>query len=133
MTGAGSVPLATHSLETSALVFAVSLLVGGVAIHFGAKFALKSENLSHAVLTALLGAIAWAVVDLLFLRIGVEGVIASIAGLIVWIWVIKWRYSVGWLRGSLLGLFAWLAALFVLGLLSLVGIEAIDAYGIPGT
>jgi hypothetical protein len=120
------------SIESMLLVFAVSLLIGGFAIAVGAKLAFKSENYSHAVLTALLGAVAWALVDLLFSEIGVEGALSSLVGLVVWVWVVRRRYEVGWLRGSLIGLFAWIAALVVLAVLALVGVDTLDAYGVPG-
>lgn len=63
---------------TAALVFAVSLLVGGFAIAIGARAALKSEDYSHAVLTALLGALAWAAVDAVFTQLGAGGALASL-------------------------------------------------------
>ena len=121
------------TLEGTLLVFAVSLLIGGFAISVGAKMAFKSKDYSHAVLTALLGAIAWAVVSALFAELDIQGALSSLVGLIVWIWVIRWRYNVGWFRGSLIGLFAWIAALVTLALLALVGVSTLDAYGIPGT
>jgi len=120
------------TLEGTLLVFAVSLLIGGFAISVGAKMAFKSKDYSHAVLTALLGAIAWAVVSIVFAEFEVQGALSSLVGLVVWIWVIRWRYEVGWLRGSLIGLFAWLAALVTLSLLALVGVSSLDAYGVPG-
>ena len=121
------------SLEATALVFAVSLLIGGFAIAVGAKLMFKSKDYSHAVLTALFGAIAWTIVDALFSAISIQGALSSLVGLVVWIWVIRWRYRVGWIRGSFIGLFAWIAALVVLALLSLVGVASLDAYGVPGT
>jgi hypothetical protein len=124
--------MASHGLETSLIVFGVSLLVGGAAIAVGAKFVFKSKEYSYAVLTALLGALAWGVVDIAFARLGVEGILSSLVGLLVWIWVIRWRYEVGWIRGSLLGLGAWLAAVVMLTVLAVVGVDALDAYGVPG-
>ncbi len=121
------------SLEATALVFAVSLLIGGFAISIGAKLAFKSKDYSHAVLTALVGAIAWAVVSWVFETLEAPGALASLVALVIWISVIRWRYQVGWIRGSLIGLFAWVAALVVLALLSLLGVSSLDAYGIPGT
>ena len=121
------------SAQTTLILFAVSLLIGGFAISVGAKFALKSENYSHAVLTAVLGAIAWAVVNAVFEEVGLEGAFSSLVGLVVWVWVVRQRYEVGWVRGSIIGLFAWLAALFALALLALVGVSSLDAYGVPGT
>ncbi|PSP27534.1 hypothetical protein BRC65_05245 [Halobacteriales archaeon QH_2_65_14] len=50
--------MTAHGLETSLLVFVVSLLIGGFGIYVGARLAFKSENYSHAVITALLVALA---------------------------------------------------------------------------
>lgn len=122
-----------HGIETSLLVFAVGLLIGGFAIYVGAKLALKSRNYSHAVLTALLGAVAWTIVDVLFSRLGIEGLLSSIVGLLVWIWVVRWRYGVGWLRAGIIGFGAWIAALVALAVLALLGLGGLDAYGVPGT
>lgn len=118
--------------EATALVFAVSLLIGGLAIPVGAKLAFKSEEYSHAVLTALFGAVAWTLVSAVFAAVDVGGVLASFVGLVVWVWVIRRRYEVGWVRGSFIGLFAWLAALVVLSMLALLGVSSLDAYGVPG-
>jgi len=118
----------------SVVVFIVSLLVGGAAIHVGATFALKGRDYSHAVVTALLGALAWTgvVVALAAAELDV-GSLASVLALVVWVAVVKWRYRSGWLRAGLIGVFAWIAALVALSLLSVVGVTAVDAYGIPGT
>lgn len=124
--------MAGHGIETSLFVFAVSLLIGGFAIHTGAKLAFAARDYSHAVLTALLGAIAWTLVDAILSGIGVGGVVASVAGLLVWIWVVRWRYGVGWLRAGIVGLGAWLSALVVLALLSLLGVGGLGAFGVPG-
>lgn len=66
--------MAAHGVEASLIVFAVSLLVGGFGISLGAKLAFKSKDYSHAVVTALLGAVAWALVTLSLLALlGVGG------------------------------------------------------------
>jgi len=121
-----------HGIETSLFIFAVSLLIGGFAIHLGSKLALASRSYSHAVFTALLGALAWAIVDIGLTRIGLGGILASIVGLLVWISVVRWQYSVGWIRASVIGLGAWLAALFVLGILAIFGVGDLGAFGVPG-
>ena len=120
------------TFETTVLVLAVSLLIGGFALSVGAKLAFKSENYTHAVVTALLGALAWALVGAAFSAVGVQGALSSLVGLVVWVWVVRQRYEVGWTRGSLIGLFAWLAALVVLSLLALFGVSSLSAYGVPG-
>lgn len=120
------------SVETSLLVFAVSLLVGGLAIHLGAKLALKSRSYSHAVVTALFGALAWGLVELLFARVGVGGLLSSLVALLVWVWVVRRRYSVGWIRASIIGIGAWLGAVVVLLVLALFGLGEFEALGVPG-
>lgn len=124
--------MTSHGVDASILVFAVGLLVGGAAIAVGAKFVLKSKDYSHAVVTALFGAIAWGVLDIVFARLGIQGALSSVVGLLVWIWVIRVRYGVGWIRGAMLGIGAWLAALFMLALLAALGVGGLDAYGVPG-
>ncbi|MFC6951318.1 hypothetical protein [Halorubellus litoreus] len=118
---------------SSVIVFVVSLLVGGVAIHLGATFALKGKDYTYAVVTALLGSLAWTGVEVAFSLADVSlGSLASVLALVVWVGVVKWRYRAGWLRAGLIGVFAWIAALLVLSLLSLLGVTAVDAYGVPG-
>lgn len=124
--------MTAHGFETSLIVFAVSLLIGGFAIHIGAKLAFASRDYSHAVVTALIGAVAWAVVDIVLSEVGFGGLLASLAALIAWVWVVRWRYSVGWLRAGIVGVGAWLAALVSLVILALLGVGGLDALGVPG-
>jgi hypothetical protein len=124
--------MAGHGIDASLLVFAVSLLIGGFAIHVGAIIAFASRDYSHAVLTALLGALAWAVVDFGLSELGVSGLPASIAGLLVWIYVVRLQYGVGWIRAGIVAAVAWLAALFVLVLFAALGIGNLEAFGVPG-
>jgi hypothetical protein len=44
----------------SIVAFVVALLVGGLAIYISARVVADVDDYSHAVVTALLGAIAWA-------------------------------------------------------------------------
>lgn len=124
--------MTTAGVETSLLVFAVSLLVGGFGIHTGAKLALKSRGYSYAVVTALFGALAWAGVEFLFGRLGIGGLLSSLVAFLVWIWVIRWRYSIGWIRAIVLSFGAWFGALLALFLLTLVGVGDLGALGVPG-
>ena len=124
--------MTTSGIEDSLLVFAVSLLVGGFAIHVGARLALKPRSYSYAVLTALFGALAWALVEVLFDRFGVGGLLSSLVALLVWIWVIRWRYGVGWIRATVVAIGAWFAAVVVLVILALFGFGDFGALGVPG-
>lgn len=112
------------------VTFAVSLLIGGVAIHVGAKHAVYKEEpggmtFEHAVVTALLGAVAWALLAWIPL-------IGSLLALVGWVAVIRWRYPGGWIKAGVTGAAAWAAAVVVLAALELLGIWYVTALGIPG-
>jgi hypothetical protein len=76
------------SAEDSVVVFAVSLLVGGLAIHVAASHLVGAGEYGDALLTALLGAVAWAILD-------VVPFVGPLLALVAWVGVIKWRYPVG--------------------------------------
>lgn len=109
----------------SVVVFAVSLLVGGLAIHVAATHFVGAGDYGDALLTALLGAIAWSVLD-------VVPLVGPLLALVAWVGVIKWRYPVGWVRATLVGVAAWAVATVVLAALALVGIGSFEALGVPG-
>jgi hypothetical protein len=104
----------------------VSLLVGGVAIHAGARVVSHARGYGHAVLTALVGAVVRALLDPVPL---IGGLLATAA----WIGVVRWRYRGGWLRSIGVGIAAWVVAVAVLAALDLLGVGAMSAPGIPGT
>ncbi|MFB6071652.1 MAG: hypothetical protein ABEJ88_01655 [Halobacterium sp.] len=111
--------------DDSLVVFAGSLIVGGVAIHVAASHLVDAGDYGDAVLTALLGSLAWALLDGIPL---VGGLVAPVA----WIAVIKWRYPVGWLRAGMVGVAAWAVATVVLAALALLGVGSFEALGVPG-
>lgn len=103
-----------------------SLLVGGLAFAVAAKYVTGDGDYANAVLTAALGALAWA----LLAPIPWLGLPLA---LVAWVAVINWRYPGGWFRAAGIGVGAWAAAVLVLAALSLVGVHAFDAFGVPGT
>ncbi|MFP8958025.1 hypothetical protein ACLI4Y_14980 [Natrialbaceae archaeon A-CW3] len=105
--------------------FVVALLIGGLAIYISGRIVTGVEDYSHAVITALIGAIAWAIGSLIPL-------IGVLVALIAWIWVINWRYPGGWKDAAIMGVVAWVAALIIIGLLNAVLGLGIDAFGVPG-
>ncbi|SEH12916.1 hypothetical protein SAMN04487967_1026 [Natronorubrum sediminis] len=113
------------ALIGSLVAFVVALLVGGLAIYFGASVIAGVDDYSHAVVTALVGAIAWALVAWIPL-------IGPLIALVAWIWVINWRYPGGWMNAALIGLTAWLSALLILFLVNAAPGIQIDAFGVPG-
>ncbi|MEF8916035.1 hypothetical protein, partial [Natronomonas sp.] len=86
----------------SIVAFLVALLVGGLAIYISARVVADVDDYSHAVITALLGAIAWALTSWIPL-------IGLVIALIAWVWVIKWRYPGGWVDAAIIGAVAWVS------------------------
>ncbi len=113
------------ALVGSLLAFVVALLVGGLAIYVSARVVAGVDDYGHAVVTAVLGALAWAVTAWVPL-------IGPLLALLAWVWVIKWRYPGGWTDAALVGLGAWLSALVILLLTSSVLGVDIGAFGVPG-
>lgn len=117
------------ALIDSIIVFVVSLLVGALGIYLGARIITDYEDYTYAIVTALLGAIIWAVFGLLF---GWIPLLGPILVLIAYVAVINYRYPGGWGNAILISLIAWLASLAVLYVLALFGIGAFEAIGVPG-
>jgi len=115
----------TSGLEDRLLTFAVSLLVGGLALHVAARVVADARDYGHAVLTALLGALVWALLEPIPLLGGLLAIVA-------WVAVVKWRYRLGWIGSIAIGIAAWAAAVVVLAALELVGIGSVSALGVPG-
>lgn len=109
----------------SLIAFVVALLIGGLAIYISARVIVDVEDYSYAVITALVGAVAWALTSWIPL-------IGPIIALLVWIAVINWRYPGDWIKAVLIGLVAWLSALVILFVLNAVLGLGIGAFGVPG-
>jgi hypothetical protein len=109
----------------SVVAFVVALLIGGLAIYISARVIADVDDYSHAVITALVGAIAWALTAWIPL-------IGPVIALIVWIAVINWRYPGDWIKAALIGLVAWVSALVILFVLNAVLGLGIGAFGVPG-
>lgn len=112
------------------VVFIVSLLIGALGIYVGAKVVTDVDDYRYAIITALIGAIVWAVVAFL---LGWIPLLGPLAALIAYVAVINYRYPGGWLKAIGISLIAWIAALVVLYVLAVLGITAFDAVGVPGT
>lgn len=115
-------------LEDRLVTFAASLLVGAAAIHAAAAAIAVADGrgYANAVLTALAGALVWALLDPIPL-------LGGLLALVAWVGVIRWRYSGGWLRSAVVGVAAWAAAVVALAALELLGVGGVSALGVPGT
>jgi hypothetical protein len=109
----------------SIVAFVVALLVGGLAIYLSANIVMDVQDYSHAVITAFIGAVAWALAAWIPL-------VGPLLALIVWIGVINWRYPGGWVTAAIIGVIAWLAALALLFVLNSVLGLGVAAFGVPG-
>ncbi|WP_299333574.1 hypothetical protein [Haloplanus sp.] len=118
-------PLHPLGVEDRLLTLAVSLLVGGVAIHAGARVVSDARGYGHAVLTALVGAVVWALLEPVPL---IGGLLATVA----WVGVVRWRYRGGWLRSIGVGIAAWVVAVVVLATLEFLGVNGVSGLGVPG-
>ena len=113
----------------SVVGFVVSLLVGGLGIYVGGRLVAGVNDYGHAVVTALLGAVVWAVVGLFLGWIPLVGIVVTY---LAYVAVVNWRYPGGWLDAAGIALVAWVASLVVLAVLSAVGVGSLSAFGVPG-
>ena len=105
--------------------FVVALLIGGVAISLSAQVVVDVDDDSHAIITAFLGAIGWALTSWVPL-------VGPLIALVVWIGVINRRYPGGWTNAGAIGVIAWLAASVILFITNSLLSLGIGAFGIPG-
>ena len=109
----------------SIVAFVIALLIGGLAIYVSARVVVDVDDYGHAVITAVLGAIGWALTAWIPL-------IGPLIALVVWVGVINWRYPGGWVKAAMIGVVAWLAALVILFLVNSVLRLGVGAFGVPG-
>ncbi|MFC7325583.1 hypothetical protein ACFQMF_13455 [Halorubrum rutilum] len=113
------------SLIGSAVTFAVSLLVGGLAIFIAAAVVTDTRDYGHAVFTALVGAIVWGLAAFFLSWVPLIG---DFIPLLAWVWVIRARYGSSWVHAGVIGFVAWASAVLVLSVLPFAGV---DAVGVP--
>lgn len=109
----------------SLIVFVVSLLIGALGIYVGARMVADVDDYSYAIVTALVGALAWAL-------LGWIPILGPVLALVAYVAVINWRYPGGWLQAIAITLIAWVAVLVVSFTLALVGVGSPGALGVPG-
>jgi len=117
------------ALIDSIIVFVVSLLIGALGIYAGALFIADYEDFTYAIVTALIGAVVWAVVGFV---LGSIPLLGPLLVLVAYVTVINYRYPGGWGNAILIALVALVTSLVVLYVLALVGITNFEAIGVPG-
>ncbi|MCU4740763.1 hypothetical protein OB955_07535 [Halobacteria archaeon AArc-m2/3/4] len=120
----------------TALIFAVSLVVGTIGILAGARLVVDSDaGVPNAAFTALVGAAVWAATSFLVDWIGLVDwapILGVALMLVAWIGIINWRYPGNWGSAIAIGFLAWVVAVAIVYVLSMFGIVAPEALGIPG-
>jgi len=117
------------TVSDAIVVFIVSLLIGALGVYVGGRVVAGVEDYSHALITALIGALVWAIVGFFFGWIPLLGPALT---LLAYVAVINWRFPGGWVDAALISLVAWVTSLLVLYVLALLDIGAFDAFGVPG-
>lgn len=102
----------------------VGLLVGGFALFVAGQFVGGQGDVEHALWSAAIGAVVWAVLS----WVPVVGFLLAPVG---WIAVIKWRYPGDWAHAVTVAVVAWFVALVGLFVLETLGIGGFGAVGIP--
>ena len=119
-----------EAIISAIIVFFVSLLIGMVAIHFGAQVMIdRDTGFRRAAVTALIGAIVYTLVGFF---LGWIPLLGPLLMLIAWIGVINWQYPGGWGTAVGIGFVAWIVAVLILFVLTTIGIITPEALGVPG-
>lgn len=117
------------ALLESLIVFVVSLLVGGLGIYAGSRIFTDTRSYTRAVVTAVLGALVWAIAGFF---VGWIPLVGPLLVLLAYIAVVNWQYPGGWTTAAGIALVAWLTSAIVLYVLAALNIVAATAIGVPG-
>ena len=106
----------------------IGFVTGTVGIHFGAIYAGVGSSPEVAAVTALAGAVVWAVVGFFM---GWIPLIGSLGTFVVWLLMITQMYNVGIGSAFEIAVFAWVASFIVTHVESFFGFRS-KAMGVPG-
>jgi hypothetical protein len=91
------------------LGFLISLIISSAIIYLAARLLKEKEGFGTAVLAALAGALIFAFVSYL---IGI-GLVAALVGGIVWLIALGNLYKIGWLKSFIITVVIWIFAAIV--------------------
>lgn len=117
------------AIVDSIILFVVSLLIGALGIYVAASVLTERSDYTHAIVTALIASLVWAIVAFF---LGWIPFLGPLLALIAYVGVINMQFPGGWIRASAIAIVAWLASLAVLYVLALVGITGFEAIGVIG-
>lgn len=117
------------AIVDSLIVFIVSLLVGAIGIYVGGRIITHQDSFGKAIITALAGAIVWAIVGLLF---GWIPFLGPLLALVAYVAVVNWQYPGGWVKAAGIALVAAVASFVILYLLAVINLVGFEALGVPG-
>lgn len=120
-----------EAVASAVFVFLISLIVGTVAIHLGARLLIdRDTGFRRAVITAVVGAIVYTIVGFF---LGWIPFLGPLLMLVAWIGVINWMYPGGWVTATGIGFVAWIIAVLILFALAQLNVVTPEALGVPGT
>lgn len=97
------------SLAATAVFFIVSLVVSAIIIYVVTKLLGEKEGIGTALLAALAGAIIYA---LAYFFLG-QGLLAALIGGFVWLLALGSLYSMGWLKALVIAVIVWIVGAVV--------------------
>ncbi|HEU5120475.1 MAG TPA: hypothetical protein VFT71_05770 [Candidatus Nitrosocosmicus sp.] len=84
--------------------FLIGLAISTILIYIVTKLLGEKEGLKIALLAALLGSIMFGIISYIF----GNGIIAAAIGGTIWLVALKWLYSTGWLKATLIAVVLWI-------------------------
>jgi hypothetical protein len=91
------------------LGFIIGVIISTIVIYFVTKLFGEREGIKTAVIAAVIGTVIFAVGHIL---IGSGIIAAAIAG-IVWVFVLKWLYNMGWLKSIAVAVVVWIISTII--------------------
>jgi hypothetical protein len=116
------------ALISGVVSFLVSLIAGSLGIYVGARAVTEKGTPTEAVVTAIVGALAWAFFSFF---LGFIPVVGFVAPLFAYLTLIKWQYGTGWTGAAGIAVVAWVTVL-VVGFVLTPVIGPFEGFGVPG-